>query len=303
MLSILYHASTAASNKIVSLRSLSMRSRNLAFCNPRKSHFLTVVSLLSAALAVATAWTALPQPKQHPSATSPLWNDFQKVSECEGLPPTVARDANVATISKTVNDLPISMTKGQYELMIVPDRGKLETHVIYGSLLKSNCIERYDVYRARRTWPRGGSVDAADESIPDVVGIVTVGENLDGHSGIVHGGIIALIIDDVLGFGYYAVLMDELDSLGSKNSGVVDDYMDVVAVTANLNINFRAPLPSGSTFIVEATLVSDGNEFERRTNKNKFHWEVQVTTLDRSVIFCQATSLYVIPKQAPNVVR
>lgn len=309
---VLHRHASAGATRVRASRTLSIRSRNFA-AYIAHGYFGSVLSLISAALAVATAWIALPQQKRHPSATSLHWNDLRNVSKFEVLTsssktwceaPSIASDGNVVGTSTAVNELPFSKNSAvQYELMTVPDRGQLETHAIYGSLMKSNCIERYDVYRARRSRRIEGNINSVKEVIPDVVGIVTVGENLDGHTGILHGGIIALIIDDVLGFGYYAVLMDEFESFGNNDFGAMNDYTDVVAVTANLNINFRAPLPSGSTFIVEATLVSDGNDVERRANKNKFHWEVQVSTLDRSMIFCQASSLYVIPKHAPNMIR
>jgi acyl-coenzyme A thioesterase PaaI-like protein len=185
--------------------------------------------------------------------------------------------------------------------MPIPDRAKAETHAIYGALLKANCIERYEVYRARRQSQIADAITASAEALPNVVAVVTVGSHLDGHSQIVHGGIIALIVDDILGFGYYAVLMDEKESLGGKNDGIINDYTDVIAVTANLNINFRAPISSGSTFVVEASLISDIDKQERRTDQNKFHWDVQVKSPDRSLTYCQATSLFVIPKQVGKV--
>jgi hypothetical protein len=35
-----------------------------------------------------------------------------------------------------------------------------------------------------------------------VAAVLRLGRSLDGHEGIVHGGIMALLIDNVLGFGY-----------------------------------------------------------------------------------------------------
>jgi acyl-coenzyme A thioesterase PaaI-like protein len=194
----------------------------------------------------------------------------------------------------------------QYELMSIPDRGKVPTHAIYGTLLKESCIERYDVYRLK--WrllipTTTTNIATSDElSMPDIVAVVTIGTDLDGHNHIVHGGILALIIDDVLGFGYYATLLQEhelrLASNSYNNSATNDDFdSDVVAVTANLNINYRVPVPAGSTCIVEATLVSNSDQKGRRIEKDKFHWQVELKSNDRSVTYCQATSLYVIPKR------
>jgi acyl-coenzyme A thioesterase PaaI-like protein len=311
-MSVWYRVPTAAVNSIKAykglFRSLSIFGRQTF--NSQTSNFVSLLSLLSA-FVVATAWIALPQQRQHPTAFSHRWNDYRKFVKLEILSATcttlcsplfVTTDGNTESTSTNKNKPPLSAIDfSQYELMAIPDRGKLETHAIYGSLLKPKCIERYEVYRTRRRSQTTETLNVATESLPDVVAIVTLGENLDGHVRIVHGGIIALIIDDILGFGYYAVLMNELESFVGNNLGAVDDYTDAIAVTANLNINFRAPIPSGSTFVVEATLVSDCNALQPRTNRNKFHWDVQVKSLDHSLTFCQATSLYVIPKQASKV--
>lgn len=202
----------------------------------------------------------------------------------------------------------------KYELMPIPDRGKVSTHAIHGTLFKESCIERYDVYRRRRR-PRDddGAVTARVDNTKeirsdcnnhaDVVAIVTFGSDLDGHKNIVHGGIIALIIDDVLGFGYFAILLQEyecrLETNSRSNNGTLEESFDpdVVAVTANLNINYRAPVPTNSAVVVEATLVRNDETGESRRERNKFYWNVKVTSLDPTTTYCQATSLYVVPKR------
>jgi acyl-coenzyme A thioesterase PaaI-like protein len=191
----------------------------------------------------------------------------------------------------------------QYELMSIPDRGKLSTHAIYGTLLKESCIERYDVYRLMRR-PLVSVLTTTTDALPlpDIVAVVTIGNELDGHNRVVHGGVLALIIDDVLGFGYFATLLQEYElrlvSNNCNNNATINRFdPDVVAVTANLNINYRAPVPAGTTCIVEATLVSSTNAEGRRIDTNKFHWNVELKSSDRSVTYCQATSLYVIPKR------
>ena len=216
----------------------------------------------------------------------------------------------------------------QYELMPIPDRGKVSTHAIHGTLFKESCIERYDVYRRQKlnqdhhhhhhhgtTTKTATSIDTTREMKPDsstdqhadVVAIVTFGSDLDGHQNIVHGGIIALIVDDVLGFGYFAILLREHECRmmerniysNNNNSTQQEDTFDpnIVAVTANLSINYRAPVPTNTTVVVEATIVLDDETAKSRRERNKFHWNVKVTSLDRATTYCQATSLYVIPKR------
>lgn len=212
----------------------------------------------------------------------------------------------------TQNQSELMYNGEQYLLMPIPDRGKLSTHAIHGTLFNDCCIARYDVYRKRRkshstTTNTARTTNATEDKSTrvtehaDVVAIVTVGSDLDGHNNIVHGGIIALVIDDVLGFGYFAVLLQEAEQQWEKNgnnSTTTDTILhDVVAVTANLNINYRAPVPSNSTIIVEATLVPNDELAETRREKNKFYWNVRVVSLDRTTTYCQGTSLYVIPKR------
>jgi acyl-coenzyme A thioesterase PaaI-like protein len=180
----------------------------------------------------------------------------------------------------------------EWELMIVPDRGKLHSHVIFGTLLAAeqqqqqqdpptnDLIERYEVYRC--TMP----ADTTDttSSTTRVRAVVELGGKLNGHPGVIHGGLLALLIDDVLGFGFRA-------------AGVP------MAMTANLNINYLAPVPANTTILIDAYLV--------RREGRKLYWKVVVTNNanaaavaddddgppHNTVVYCNATSLYIIPRQ------
>ena len=48
-------------------------------------------------------------------------------------------------------------------------------------------LEKYDIYKV---------VGNTEEGI---VARVSLGKNLDGHTGVVHGGILALLMDDLMG--------------------------------------------------------------------------------------------------------
>ena len=214
---------------------------------------------------------------------------------------------------KEPSELILQYNGAQYELMPIPDRGKVSTHAIHGTLFKESCIERYDVYRRKHredtstSASTDGTGDVTTEVIDhaDVVAIVTFGSDLDGHKNIVHGGILALIIDDVLGFGYFAILLREYEGRMQRNShsnndkGMPEVTFDpnVVAVTANLNINYRAPVPTNSTVVVEASIMLNDESAETRRESNKFYWNVKAVSLDRTTTYCQGTSLYVIPKR------
>ena len=178
-----------------------------------------------------------------------------------------------------------------YRLMPLPDRSLKDTHAIFGTLIRnqqqyadqSAAIESYHVYQrvGRHIDPSHPINDPNNATIssPVVIGVVRLGTAVDGHAGVVHGGILALLMDDVLGFAYEAV----------------DDPKVPHAVTANLNINYKAPVPAGSAVHIRAILV------ERQ--ERKMIWNVTVVSppspysdnqLD--VIYCEATSVFVIPR-------
>lgn len=157
----------------------------------------------------------------------------------------------------------------RYLQMQVPDRALESSHVIYGSLLQDNLIESYTAYKL---------TSVSDQTMHGavVVAAVKLGKALDGHPNVVHGGILALLIDDILGFSYEALQVP-------------------VAVTANLNINYRAGVAAGSDILVTTTLV------ERK--ERKLVWSIRVTSPDQETLYCEATSVFVIPRQAYETIQ
>lgn len=153
-----------------------------------------------------------------------------------------------------------------YQLLPKPSRSQYPTHAIYGSLLKDNLIEEYDVFK---------NLQFSEENDSEVVvAKVKLGKGLDGHPGIVHGGILALMIDDCLGAAYFAM-------------GTVPH-----AVTANLNVNYRKGVIAGSTIHIRCHL-------EERVRR-KLLWKVQVECPETGEIYCEVTSVFVIPRQFVN---
>lgn len=170
-------------------------------------------------------------------------------------------------ISRYISRVPSMMGKSDplqnemsaYDRMVIPMRGALSGHVIYGTLLGNNLIEKYEIWK-RRSLEEDGNI---------VLSFLTFGSSLNGHSGIVHGGILSLIFDDVFGLGYEAL-------------GVTH------AVTANLNVDYRAPVPQNSKVRIAVQLI--GKE------GRKLYWKAQMTSMDQETLYAEATSLYIIPK-------
>jgi acyl-coenzyme A thioesterase PaaI-like protein len=157
---------------------------------------------------------------------------------------------------------PEESTDYHYEKMTLPTRAVGVSHVIFGILLHEGCIESYEVYKRVS--------DKIGEIAPEVVLCdVRLGDKLDGHLGVVHGGILALLFDDVMGFAFDALEIE-------------------MAVTANLNIDFRAPVPANSRVVVRVCVS--------KQEGRKLYFSAQLTSLDSTVLYAEATSLYIIPK-------
>jgi uncharacterized protein (TIGR00369 family) len=195
-----------------------------------------------------------------------LWNPHQiHRLQCEASSANSRRaDETSDRHHQSISMLEKLADSDMYVEMKVPERALESSHVIYGQLLKENLIESYTAYKLSTVTSEttGGDV---------VVGSVKLGRALDGHPNVVHGGILALLIDDILGFGYEALQVP-------------------AAVTANLNVNYRAAVPAGSTILVSATLV------ERK--ERKLTWKVRVESPDQQTLYCEATSVFVIPREA-----
>ncbi|KAM8870248.1 acyl-coenzyme A thioesterase THEM4 [Spinachia spinachia] len=97
------------------------------------------------------------------------------------------------------------------------------------------------------------------------VGIFQTGHLLEGPPGHVHGGAIATMIDTVA--GAHAVIV----------CGPV--------LTANLNINYRRPVPLGNTVLLESSL-------DKKEGK-KMHVKCQMTSDDGSKLHTDSTALFV----------
>ena len=100
----------------------------------------------------------------------------------------------------------------------------VKDHALHETLKGENMIEKYEIYRKK------------DED--EIMAVVRFGRSLNGHPRIVHGGITSLVFDN--SFGWLFMCLNK-----------------PAAVTANLNINFRAPLNQNTTTILRAKMVKD----------------------------------------------
>jgi acyl-coenzyme A thioesterase PaaI-like protein len=190
-------------------------------------------------------------------------------------------------------------------LLPVPDRALQPNHAVFGALMgpsRSDAIVSYQVYQLSPIAVDNNedktTVRSNDEALVTIDGgggdhlalveaIVQFGRGVDGHPGVVHGGVLALVVDDVLGFAY----------------GVADPSIEV-AVTANLNINYRLPVSSGSHVAIRAFLLEQtGRKLVFSclvVGDDEPHDANGQLQQDRAaaapVVYCDATSVYVIPR-------
>lgn len=102
--------------------------------------------------------------------------------------------------------------------------------------------------------------------------IVYIGSGTDGWLGIVHGGVLATLMDESL--GRVAALT----------------FPARTGVTANLNVNYRAPVDANDFYVVHTQL-----DPERSTDRKAFV-QGQLRGLTGKV-YVEAEALFVVPKK------
>jgi len=168
-----------------------------------------------------------------------------------------------------------------FEKVKTPDKNSAKGHAIFDTLAGNTLIESYEIYRPKTTTTTPPAESENENENDDksqsrlvLVATVDFGNNLNGHGGIVHGGIQSLMFDDVFGWGCNEVI----DS--SK-----------VYVTANLSVNFRKPVMEGSNIKIEIYL--------EKQEGRKYFWKAKMLGNDGSgeeVLCADATSLYILLK-------
>lgn len=79
---------------------------------------------------------------------------------------------------------------------------------------------------------------------PELVFLIQLGENgVDGHPGVIHGGVICALLDEMMS----TVVAQHLNNASPRPKGQI--------FTANLNTNFRAPVITPAAVILKCWLV------------------------------------------------
>jgi adenylylsulfate kinase len=109
-----------------------------------------------------------------------------------------------------------------------------------------------------------------------LVSIAYIGNQLCGHPGIIHGGLMATLLDEGLARCCFAALPHKM------------------GMTANLNVNYRAPTMADSYVVLRAKTT----KVEGRKAWVEGRIETLVNEGETPVVLVEATALFVTPRQA-----
>ncbi|KAL3480175.1 HotDog domain-containing protein [Aspergillus californicus] len=112
-----------------------------------------------------------------------------------------------------------------------------------------------------------------------LVSIVYLGPNVSGHPGIVHGGLLATLLDEGMGRCAFQVLPNN------------------IGVTANLNIDYRRPAMAKNYFVLRAQVVKS----EGRKAWVEAHIETLPEEGQEPEVLVEAKSLFIEPKYAASM--
>lgn len=115
-----------------------------------------------------------------------------------------------------------------------------------------------------------------EEGGKSLVSVVYVGDDVCGHPGIIHGGLLATMLDEGLAWCCFGALPHK------------------IGVTAYLNINYRKPAPAGSYLVLRA----ETTRVEGRKAWVKGHIELLAAPGGKATVLTEAEALYVSPKYA-----
>ena len=111
-----------------------------------------------------------------------------------------------------------------------------------------------------------------DENTKSVVGVYKLGCALCGHTGIIHGGIIAMGFDDLFGTCYYK----------HRAAGVP-------GFSANLDVNYRKPMPCGQRVVFRAKVD--------RVEGRKVYLSGRATSEGGETHYADSTALFIAARK------
>lgn len=168
-------------------------------------------------------------------SASSLTSQYRYKSYClkstttlEALPSSITTKTPITT---RIEDLrPNNNEYDRIDTLLLTNEYKNFTkdHAIHDTLRGDGKVEIYEIYKKK---------DANE-----IKCIIQFGEALNGHKGIVHGGVSSLVIDNTFGWLFMSCNLPS-------------------AFTANLNINYKSPVYANTIVVLTANLIKvDGRK-------------------------------------------
>lgn len=234
--------------------------------------------------------------------TSIIGDDDSQLNDnavmCEGASSSLFTKKNMDVDTMTMAMMSTSPMKGDqnyfhplsyYYEKIEPDYENFwtESHAISGALLKDGLVERLNYYKVVPL----KLDDEASKGIKHnemkkkeaLVADIKFGKNLNGHDGIVHGGIISLVFDESFGWAYEVLARHPKLFF----EGDIDvDPSKFIVVTANLNVDYKKPLPAETDVVVRVY-------YEKSEKGKKIYLCARMESHDGSKLYSKAKVLFI----------
>ncbi|KAF4974501.1 hypothetical protein FZEAL_8597 [Fusarium zealandicum] len=190
-------------------------------------------------------------------------------SDEESLRRFVANDDEARMVEETINTHPLVA-----ELRANPDLTESRPHMKMPHSYRSRSLTGQALIgEGKVTVPPYAWVAPEGKKL---ISVAYVGDDLCGHPGIVHGGFLATMLDEGLGRCSFGALPHN------------------IAVTANLNVDYRKPTPAGSFLVLRAETY----KVEGRKAWVKGHIELLTQPGEEPTILAEAQGLFISPKYA-----
>lgn len=199
-----------------------------------------------------------------------LWEAQHALSDAQTLDPALMQDDDeIREIDEHIRQHPLAVA-----LRNDPTLTESRPHLkIPATMLKHHLTGGLLMGPGRVTVPPLVFTEAGGKSL---VAISHLGADLCGHPGIVHGGLLATLIDEGLARCCFGALPNH------------------IAMTANLKIDYRAPVKAGTYVVLRAKTV----KVEGRKAWVTGHVETLVDEGQTPVLLAEATGLFIEPRNA-----
>jgi len=148
---------------------------------------------------------------------------------------------------------------------------------MFDTLLGRGRMEQVRMWRGPATPPPGlGQSDVAGKT--ELHFLVQLGNEMCGHPEYIHGGFLSSLFDEL--FGWNTIL--EFDMFDETHGAKTKIF------TANLDVNYRRPVPKGSTYLCKVwveQIVRDKKVYLRGVLLNR-----------RGEVLTESTSLYILKR-------